>query len=96
MTPAGLQDFKGADWELLEIHVVPTEPGHVRLLVRILMAGHKLPLLPRMLCKLLPVWASHLRGMDITDGDTVLLNQQARHSLCSAQDDTSLLMVSTL
>ena len=84
MNPAGSQDFKGADWELLEIHVVPTEPGHVRLLVRILMAGHKLPLLPRMLSKLLPVWASHLRGMDITDGDTVLLNQQARRPLCSA------------
>ena len=71
------QDFPGADWELLDIHTVPTKPGYVRLLVRIMMAGHSIPLVPRLASKLLPKWAAHLGAMDITDGDTVLLSEQA-------------------
>ena len=62
--------------------MVPTEPGHVRLLVRVMLAGHKIPLVPWLASQLLPKWAAHLPGMDITDGDTVLLSQQVRCHSC--------------
>lgn len=34
------QDFKGADWELLTLYVVPTKTDHVRVIVAEHLAGH--------------------------------------------------------
>ena len=34
-----MQDFKGADFELLNIYCVPTKPGYVRLIVRSFLGG---------------------------------------------------------
>ena len=39
-----MQDIPGADFELLQIHLTPTKPGHCRIFVHFYMAGEKLPL----------------------------------------------------
>jgi hypothetical protein len=73
-----LQDFgKGADFDLLNIYCIPTKPGHVRLIVRDFLAVPGGPPLGLRIAGLMPQWFHDLQGLDITDGDTVLLNRQA-------------------
>ena len=74
------QDFKGADWELLTLYVVPTKTDHVRLIVAEHLAGH-IPWVIR-LRGLMPLWFHHMKTFDVTDGDSVILVKQ----VCEAPD----------
>ena len=78
-SPSQTQDFRGADWELLSINCVPTEPGHVRLILRTHMSTPAAPLALRLM-GLVPQWLNHLKAFDVTDGDSVLLIRQVGSS----------------
>lgn len=73
-----MQDIKGAEFELLHIHVTPTKPGHVRILVHFYVAGKNAPLPLKIFPALMPEWYSHLQGLEITDGDNTFLVTQVR------------------
>ena len=71
-----MQDIPGADFELLQIHLTPTKPGHCRIFVHFYMAGKKLPLPLKIIPQLTPAWIGHLQGLEITDGDNTFLIAQ--------------------
>ena len=71
-----MQDIPGADFELLQIHLTPTKPGHCRIFVHFYMAGKKLPLPLKIIPRLTPAWIGHLQGLEITDGDNTFLIAQ--------------------
>ncbi|CAL8461632.1 g1163 [Coccomyxa elongata] len=72
------KDMKGAEFELLHIHVTPTKPGHVRVFVHFYVAGKNAPLPLKIFPALVPEWYSHLRSLEIIDGDNTFLVTQDR------------------
>ncbi len=73
-----VQDLPGVDFELLQIHVTPTKPGHSRIIVHFYMGGSNVPLSLKVFPKLQPAWHAHLMGLEITDGDNTFLIAQVR------------------
>ena len=73
-----MQDLPGVDFELLHIHVIPTKPGHSRIIVHFYMGGSNVPLPLKIFPKLQPAWYGHLTGLEIIDGDNTFLIAQVR------------------
>lgn len=71
-----MQDMTGAEFELLHIHVTPTKLGHVRVFVHFYVAGKNAPLPLKIFPALVPEWYSHLRSLEIIDGDNTFLVTQ--------------------